>query len=236
MADRYFVEKPIDGENAVLIDDEAHHIRTVMRAKPGDTIVVFDGTGREFDAQIEQVDRRRVELQITDTRTVDRESRVEVTIAAALPKGNRQRWLVEKLVELGCARLIPLRTKRSIVKPDKSGEKLERMVLEATKQCGRNRLMEIAAPLDFQDLIARDDLPDRRLIAHPPELAGDRAAKIDWSESADPVIAAIGPEGGFAEEEVDAALAAEWVCASLGRRVLRLETAAEYLAARLTVD
>lgn len=237
MADRYFVEKPIDGAHALLVDDEAHHIRTVMRAKSGDTIVVFDRTGREFDARIEHVDRRRVELLITDSRTVDRESSVEVTIAAAMPKGNRQRWLVEKLVELGAARLIPLRTKRSVVKPSESGaDRLERIVLEATKQCGRNRLMEVATPVDILDLVGRDDLPQRRLIAHPPELLGDQAKSVDWADKTGPVIAAVGPEGGFTEEEVAAALSSGWEAASLGRRILRLETAAEYLTARLTVD
>jgi 16S rRNA (uracil1498-N3)-methyltransferase len=231
MADRYFVETPIVGPRALLIGDEAHHLLHVMRAKPGQAVIVFDGSGAEFSARVERLGRSEVELAIGERSVVDRESPVELTLAAALPKGDRQRWLVEKAVELGVWRLIPLETSRGVAQPvDKALARLRRAVIEASKQCGRNRLMEIAAARSWESVCsAAEPHGCMRLMADP---SGEvRLADSLLSRQAARVQVAIGPEGGWTEEELGLARTQGWEIIGLGPRILRLETAALAIAA-----
>jgi 16S rRNA (uracil1498-N3)-methyltransferase len=147
-----------------------------------------------------------------------------------LPKGDRQRWIVEKAVELGVSCLIPLHTERSVATGDKGGEKLDRYVIEASKQCERNRLMEIAQPMAWSDWLATAPTTARRWVADP---TGCALPSIDREASA-PTFAAVGPEGGFTDQELIAARDAGWDVVALGPRILRIETAAIALAAVLT--
>jgi 16S rRNA (uracil1498-N3)-methyltransferase len=180
MPDRYFVETPITGAQARLEGPEAHHLAHVMRAKPGLQVTLFDGSGAEFDARIETVGRATVELGVLDRIEVDRELARHITLAVSLPKGDRQRWLVEKATELGVARLIPLITARSVAQPVESAlARMRRAVIEASKQCGRNRLMEVSAAVPFSDFVgvAMDNV--ERWIAHPRDSeARGRASQV----------------------------------------------------------
>lgn len=233
MADRYFISSPITGGRARLIDDEARHLTQVMRAKPGDEIVVFDGSGDEWSARIASIDRNAVELELLEHRGDDRESAIALTLAVALPKGDRQRWLVEKAVELGVRRLVPLVTQRGVAQPvEKALGRLRRAVIEASKQCGRNRLMEISEPLTWDQWCAAEpNASHAKLVADPRaahSLSGWLAtAGKDFGN----ISAAIGPEGGFSEAELDFAHAHGWLAVGLGPRILRVETSAICIAA-----
>ncbi|MBX9788392.1 MAG: 16S rRNA (uracil(1498)-N(3))-methyltransferase [Pirellulales bacterium] len=227
MGDRYFVDEPILGTSATLQGAEAHHLLHVMRAKPGAEVTLFDGTGAEFPARVTQAVRERVELSILERRDLNRELSVSVTLGVALPKGDRQRWLVEKAVELGVARLVVLKVSRGIVRPNANTlERLRRTVIEASKQCGRNRLMEIKLA-DFADFVRDAPANTQRYIAHPTTNTDERTIKAAPSEPAPSSIsAAIGPEGGFTEGEVSGAIELGWRPLDLGPRILRVETAA----------
>src|SRR5215475_4969827 len=113
MPDRYFLETPPADDTARLTGPEAHHLAHVMRAKPGLEVTLFDGSGREWLARVDEVGRSEVTLALISCREVDRELSLPITLAVALPKGDRQRWLVEKATELGVTRLVPLVTERS---------------------------------------------------------------------------------------------------------------------------
>jgi len=237
MSNRYFVGAPITSERVTLTGPEAHHLSRVMRAAPGTEVVLFDDGGAEFMAIVEAVRRGEIELSVTERIEADRELSREVVLAVALPKGERQRWLVEKLVELGCRRLVLLSTERGVARPSSSSvERLARTVIEAAKQCGRNRLMEIAGPLEWADYVAASDANDGRFVAHPASAGG--AAAVSTSELAnhprfaglDPVHLAIGPEGGFTLDEINTATGAGWELVDFGPRILRVETAAVHLA------
>jgi len=234
MADRFFVDVPIAGESARLTGSEAHHLAHVMRAKAGQQVSLFDGSGAEFAARIERVGRAEIELSVQGREEVNRELPVLITLAVALPKGDRQRWLVEKATELGAARLVPLVTERSNDRESSGAlEKLRRSVIEASKQCGRNRLMEIAAPrpaASFWTGVA----DAARIVAHPggAMVRGVLdAALADGKNNA--ITVAVGPEGGFTDAEIDAARAAGWQMVDLGRSILRVETAALALLAAI---
>ena len=112
MSERFFITTPPDGDRAVLAGDEARHLTRVLRAKVGDTVSLFDGTGREWPARVASLGRDRVELDTGKPAIDSLPSEIPLTLAVALPKGDRQKWMVEKLTELGAARLIPLETAR----------------------------------------------------------------------------------------------------------------------------
>lgn len=231
LPDRYFVESPVTSDRAILGGAEAHHLLHVMRAKVGMGATLFDGSGCEFDAVVERLSRSEVEMAIRARHEIDREAAVVVTLGVALPKGDRQKWLVEKIVELGVARLVPLQAERGVAQPVENAlERLRRGVIEASKQCGRNRLMEIAESRAWDDFLHDNAAVSCRMVAHPRSDPA-RGTCHGQRVAGDSVVIAIGPEGGFSDREL--ALAAEqgWQTVDLGRRILRVETAAVALAA-----
>lgn len=242
MAHRYYSELPITGDTVSLSGPEAHHLIHVMRAHPGRQVTLFDGSGAEFVCQVRRIARTEVQLQVVERREVDRELPCDLSVACSFPKGDRQRWLVEKCVELGVGRIIPLITKRTVVRPAQSTiDRLKRVVIEASKQCGRNRLLEVALPAEWAELVAASGQVPHRIMAHPatdvPEADHPtgtlRTVLVQGIRPGQAVLAAVGPEGGFTTEEVDLATSAGWQIADLGPRLLRIETAATMLAAVL---
>lgn len=230
MTHRFFVDNPITSEQAVLSGPEAHHLQHVMRGSVGDEVVLLDGSGHEFDARITRLARSHVELIVTGSRQVDRELPCTIVVGVALPKADRQRWLIEKLVELGVSRVVPLRTQHSVVHPDEKGlVKLRRAVVEATKQCGRTRLLEVAELVPLADYLQAAPPGASKWIADPTGTAPSHAVGNASSH-----FLAIGPEGGWADDELSLARAAAWRAVSLGARILRIETACVVLSALLS--
>lgn len=224
MADRFFTPQPLTPGEFVLDGPEAHHLATVRRFAVGDRITLFNGDGREYPAEILSLGRKSVALTILRADEVNRELPFSLIVASALPKGDRADFLIEKLTELGVTRFVPLITARSIVQP--KVEKYERMVIESSKQCGRNVLMQIAAPTMWKDFV-RSELPTQRFVLHTED-----GTPIGKGQEA---VAAIGPEGGFTDEEIALAVAVGWQHATLGPRVLRVETAALAVASVLSI-
>ncbi|MGD9720861.1 MAG: 16S rRNA (uracil(1498)-N(3))-methyltransferase [Pirellulales bacterium] len=234
MTERYFVELPIDGPQARLTGGEAHHLAHVMRAKPGHLVTLFDGQGAEFSARVERVGRAEIELAVLERADVNRELPQRIVLGVTLPKGDRQRWLVEKATEVGVARLVPLVTEHS--GEHAAADRLRRTVIEACKQCRRNQFMEIAASQPLGEFLAAAPTSAARLFAHP---GGDSVASALARRPAAAPLGeawiAVGPEGGFSAREVEAAHVAGWRVVDLGPRILRVETAAIALAAAVAL-
>jgi 16S rRNA (uracil1498-N3)-methyltransferase len=225
MSDRFFSAAPVTTNVATLDGPEAHHLLHVMRARPGERVTLFDGSGAEFDAVVEHLSRSTVTFRVGERREIDRELPYPLIVGVALPKGDRQKWLVEKLTELGVTELVPLVTDRGVAQPSAGSiERLTRTVIEASKQCGRNRLMRISQSREWCDWIAVDpvDKSERRLLAHP---GGEPLASLPTTPPS-PTRLAIGPEGGISDAELAGAVAAGWCVCDLGKRILRVETAA----------
>jgi 16S rRNA (uracil1498-N3)-methyltransferase len=234
MTQRYFSATPIAAEHVVLADAEAHHLAHVMRASVGDSVTLFDGSGSEFDARIARIAKHSVELEITDRREVDRELSFTLTLAVALPKGDRQKLLVEKAVELGVTRVVPLVTTRSVGDGAAALERLRRGVIEASKQCGRNRLMEIAAPRKWSEFAAETRGANTAILfAHPATASNSHSAQSAIA-AAEQIEIAVGPEGGWTEDEAALASGNNWLFVDLGPRILRVETAAIALASMVS--
>lgn len=237
MGQRYFISTPVASDHITLSGSEAHHLIHVMRAEVGDQLILFDGSGSQFSAEIQQLQKKSVELLIRERQVIDRELPAQLTVATALPKGDRQKWLVEKLVELGTSSLIPLVTRRTVAKPvPQALARLERSVVESSKQCGRNRLMKIDPPLTVAELIEQTSPDSFCILAHPLPPSG--GASLDEQLANQPaanILLAIGPEGGWTDDEIELFAAAQWQVVGLGPRVLRMETAAIALVARCVI-
>ena len=230
MADRFHVNCALAPGPVELDGPEAHHLATVCRLRPGDLVYLFNGDGHEYPAEVTQLTRRTVSLRVLRVESPERELGFRLEVAAPLPKGDRAQFLIEKLTELGVTRFVPLMTTRSVVEPrEAKREKLERYVIEASKQCRRNVLMQIEPPSDWDAYCRRETLPPLRILAHPG--GAGLGSLVGGTDGA----VAIGPEGGFTDDEVVSARAAGWQVVGLGRRILRVETAALMLAGWLGV-
>ena len=238
MGQRYYLEQSplVDAAEIILDGAEAQHLIKVMRAKAGTVIELFDGSGVEWEARIVDVRRNEVTLEVLGSEKVSREPAVQLTLGIALPKGDRQKWVIGKLVELGVYQVVPLMTENGVAQPvEKAIGRLRRQVVEASKQCGRNHLMKISEPCTLSAFLAEQF--HQAWIAHPLSAAvatGNQSLTVAALniESGTAGIA-IGPEGGFSMGEVSMAITAGWKPVELGSRILRIETAAMAVAAQL---
>ncbi|HVJ86715.1 MAG TPA: 16S rRNA (uracil(1498)-N(3))-methyltransferase [Caulifigura sp.] len=233
--DRFFCPTLSGGTTVKLEDEEFHHLAHVLRVKSGDQVELFDGQGTAAQFVVDRLSKRDAQLSLVGDLRRDEPDRVRLVLGIACPKGDRLKWLVEKATELGVTELVPLLCERSVVEPRETKlAKLEQTVLSACKQCRRNRLMTIGEPQPLAQFLQQP--ADRVLIAHPGGPPFENTAPRVPAEEGRPVVVrvAIGPEGGFTDSEIAAAEASGVSKISLGRYVLRVETAAVAAAALLS--
>lgn len=226
----YLDEALQPGQTLELPDTAARHVGQVLRMRVGDALTLFNGQGGEYPASLRAVERRRVTVQIERFDPIVRESPLAVTLAQCVSKGDRMDWAIQKAVELGVQRIVPVLSERSVVKLnaerwDKKCEHWRGVVISACEQSGRTRIPELADVAELSAYLASETAPQRWVLAP----GADRALPTD---GAIPSIALlIGPEGGLSERDLQAADAAGFQRLALGPRILRTETAA---AAALT--
>jgi 16S rRNA (uracil1498-N3)-methyltransferase len=217
-----------EGSIVDLPEAVAHHLH-VVRMQPGDELVLFNGAGGQYRAQVAEVGKKRASASVTAFEAVEAELPYQVTLAQALPEGTKMDWIIEKAVELGVAAVQPLAAQRSVVRlsgerADKRREHWQGVIVAATEQCGRNRLAQLAPLAEFNRWVAAaPEAPSQRILFSP------RATQSlgGWARAHEPqpLTFLVGPEGGFSEQEEQAALDAGALALSLGPRVLRTETA-----------
>lgn len=222
-----------DGNQVQLSPEETRHLRDVLRLHVGDEVLVFDGAGREFTASVIRIDRTNSRLGIDgEIEPTAPESHLDLTLAAAILKSDKFDLVVQKAVELGVTRLEPLLTKRSEARPRDTAKRLDRwrkIALEASKQSGRARLMEISEPVEFNDLLPTIDEREG-----PVWLFSERNGKpLPLDLETKSLTAIVGPEGGWDSMELEQASEKGVEIATLGGRILRAETAAVAIAAIL---
>lgn len=199
-----------------------------MRA--GDVVVLFDGAGQQATARVIDAARRAVEVEVGPAAPVDREPRVAVELACALPKGARAEWLFEHGTEVGVQAFRPLRFERSRAGRVDRRERWERLVAAATEQCDRSRLPVVHDDVDLAALVADPALPAERYVAAPGSVQPLGPAKSPRC------LLVVGPEGGLSPPELEVLAAAGFAARSLGPLTLRTETAALVGAARLLAE
>ena len=235
---RFYVPFHAGLKNLWIDSSESHHIIHVKRLKIGDSIIVFNGTGDEFEAEIEDIEDNRVNVRINQQRTISKENIVEIDIAFAIPKGKRSHLLIQKCTELGVHKLIPINYARSVVKlKDDCSVKIEKwqkIAIEASKQCGRNTITEIGNVVDFDNILNTSDSYDLPLFACSQSDSDNLKNTLQEHPKPNNILSFIGPEGGFTSNEIETAKRAGCKFVSLGSQILRVETAAIAVSAILS--
>jgi len=199
---------------------ELRHLRT-LRLTPGARLIVFDETGDEHDVRLERMGAGAAEAVVLATRRPARESPLDLVLAPALLKGTKMDLVVEKATELGVMRIVPVTTSR-IVGQGTRIDRWRKIAVAAAKQSGRTAVPAVDPPRPLAELV-REPWPGLRLIAWEDE---EEHSLASLPATADAAVVVVGPEGGFAADEVAAARAAGFVPLTLAPRVLRAETAA----------
>lgn len=208
-----------------LEGEDGRHLARVLRARPGDEVRVFDGAGREAAARVAEVGRDRVLLELAGDVTAPEPLR-PVTLVAAIPRGKRMEVLVEKCVEAGVSRIVPLAAARSVRQEagDRDLRRWRRAAVEACKQCGRARVPEVSPPVALHDALA--GLGDTTRLVAEPGAARTLLQAAAALPAGRPVALIVGPEGGFTRDEAEEVDAAGAEPVGLGGLILRIETAA----------
>jgi 16S rRNA (uracil1498-N3)-methyltransferase len=231
---KFYVARLVEGE-IELDESESTHASRVLRSQVGDDVLVFDGLGKEGFGTIRSISRRAVVVDVASIRFEPRDHQGRLAMAVAMPKGDRQRHVIEKLVELGIDHLIPIETERSVAHIDADAHgRLNRYVLESCKQSGRNRFLKIHPSLNWNAMVCDPEwLPHRRWVLHPcptadrpAQLLNETTRRADFSNRS--LLFAIGPEGGFTDEEIQLSQRHGLGLLDLGSRILRVETAVAF--------
>jgi 16S rRNA (uracil1498-N3)-methyltransferase len=237
MTTRIFQAVALHPNSQLTLDAAAsHHLARVLRARVGETIIIFNGEGGEYTATITTIDKKAVHLAIGIFTARECESPLDIWLAQGIARGEKMDYLLQKAVELGVKKIIPLITERGNVRltADRNNKKWQHwqaLVQSACEQCGRNRIPAIAAPQLFNHWLGEVDIADARAFELAPT-AEQRLSDININRTAR-VILLIGPEGGLSDAEITAAQAKGLTALALGPRILRTETAAVAAVAAL---
>lgn len=222
---KLFVEN-INDEKIILDGESARHIAKSLRMRVGDVICVTDGGGDDYGCQIEEITKDEVVLKVCYKQACESEPSCKVTIYQGVPKSSKMEDIIQKCVELGVCEIVPTLTKRCVSRPDdkaagKKNQRYQKIALEAAQQSGRGIVPKIENMKTLRQAIAEDE-SDVKIVFY--EGGGEKLADIVKPDT-ESVSVFIGPEGGFEQEEVEQIEASGGVRATLGKRILRTQTA-----------
>ncbi len=229
---RFFVcEENIDGEYITLLGDDAHHISFSLRMAAGEEITVCDQRGNEYICELFRLDGETVKAKIREARKGEGESPLEIHVYQAFPKGDKLELIIQKTVELGASYITPFESERCVKRPkadkiDKQLLRMNKIATEAAKQCGRARLPEVKSPLSFSEMLKSASECELAVFCYEDcntlslkELLNKKGKDIHS------LAIVIGSEGGFSSDEARRAEECGIIPVSLGKRILRCETA-----------
>lgn len=226
---RFFVADVV--EDKIKIDgSDAHHIRRVLRYKLGDKLIVVDGSGKVMEVFIIEISDEMVIAEVKEVLDNNTESPIELILAQCLPKGDKMELVVQKAVELGVSTIYPIVSENCVVKYDEKKKmarqiKWQKIADEAAKQCGRTILPTVESVTELKIFLENIDSNLEALMCYEGE-AEEPIKKILAESLANRFLVLIGPEGGFTKNEVEICQKAGLKIATLGKRILRTETAA----------
>ena len=237
---RFFTSSEVlrDGDSSfVITGDDAHHISRSLRMRVGEALTLCDGCGTDYQCEISEITQGQVNLSILSEEKNLTEPPYEATVYQALVKGDKFDTVIQKSVECGATKIVPLITSRCTVKFDpadykKKCDRYSRIAEEAAKQCGRGIIPRVELPVTFKQLVAGVDDGTNVLFCY--EKGNVPLKSVVESAKGNRFAIIIGPEGGFSEEEADALGSVGVRPVSLGPRILRTESAAPFVLASLS--
>lgn len=211
----------------VVRGENAQHMSRSLRMKPGDRVIFCDGKGTDYDCIISELHTSEVLLFITSAGPSTGEPDIKATLYQALPKGDKMEQIIQKAVELGCSRIVPFISSHCISRPasaasDKKNTRYNKIALEAAKQCGRGIVPQVEEIHTFQNVIHKAARHSSAILLYEN---GGQALPGILSRHVKDYGIIVGPEGGFSPEEVQSAADHAIQIVSLGKRILRTETA-----------
>lgn len=237
---RFFVEN-IESDTVILKGTEAHHLKNVLRKKAGDAVFLFDGKGNEYRTEIKKLGNNEIELKVLSKTQKDIEPKIKINLYQSIPKLKKFDFIVEKSTELGVSKIIPVISERTVynVAAERSSAKLSRwqkIALSASKQCGRTVIPEISSVMNFDNavksVIAANVAAEQSSAKTCSLIFWECEQNLTLKKVLSSLISHIaslnlfiGPEGGFSNAEIDLAKKNNIISVSLGKRILRAETA-----------
>jgi len=222
---RLFLEGTIQKERVILLAGEkAHYLSTVLRCKTDDTLIVTDSSGSTYSARISAINKKQTSIEITGSFHLNSESPLDIVLAQGLLKGEKMDLVIQKATELGVKEIAPVITERSQIRETRKLQRWQKIAEEASRQCGRSRIPLIHEPAVFETVLMTPG-QHKGIICWEKDGAPFSAA-VDEFKGEKRIVLCLGPEGGFSEKEVKTAKDRGFTVASLGKRILRAETAA----------
>lgn len=231
---RFFVLKENIREDKIFIfGEDAFHIARSLRMAVGDNITVSDGSGRDYECRLTLIRDDTCECEIISDKSSEVESPVRITLFMAYPKGDKLELVIQKAVELGAVRIVPFESSRCIKRPkadkvEKQTARLGRIAEEAAKQCGRALIPKVSEPVDYKTMLSLAAECDLPIFCYEAEQDCSLKRVLDAHADAKSIAVVVGSEGGFSQSEAKDAQAAGLIPTSLGKRILRCETAPIY--------
>lgn len=229
---RFFVNsKDIFDDNINITGEDYNHIKKVLRLKCGEIVTLSDGIGNEYVAEIEEFGEGFVHTKVIESYKNTTEPPVKVTLYQGLPKSDKMDFIIQKSVELGISRIVPVLTERTVVRLDsekdalKKSERWNRISQEASKQCNRGIIPKIEIPISFKEAIKQTKDNVLALIPYEKESTNSLKQILKRVDNITEISVFIGPEGGFTEQEIEEAVNMGLNSVTLGPRILRTETA-----------
>ncbi len=229
----YIPSANIINNTALLTEQEQlHHLKNVLRVEPGDKYAVFDDSRSQYTAEVTEVKTNAIKFRLSNKFKLSQTTEINLTVVCAIPKKSKMEDIIDRLTQLGVARIIPLESERVIVKLDSDKkntrlQKWQKVALNASQQSQRDVLPIIDPIMKFKEVLGIAGSFDLKLI---PTLPGKRQTIKDvlakCQSKPKTIIVLIGPEGDFTPNEIESAIKAGFVPLSLGKTVLRVETAA----------
>lgn len=226
---KFFADKSCIDDHTIVLDGEnANHICAVLRCRTGDEITVCDGEGTDYICRLTQVDKKQVIAEVTDICSCGAEPKTKIRLYQGLPKADKMELIIQKCVEIGIDSIVPVETQFSVVKlsgkEDKKLARWNKIAQAAAKQCGRGKVPVVEGVMTFDKAVEDSKTLDGAII--PYEREKDRGIRqFVNSFKGQSVGIFIGPEGGFSKDEVELAIQGNAVPVTLGKRILRTETA-----------
>lgn len=233
---RFFVSKEAIGSRTALITGEdVIHIGRVLRMREGDTIILCDGEKNDYLCEIAEISKKEIKCNIIEKRRNNCEPSLNVALYQGVPKGAKMEYLIQKCVEMGVYRIVPVITERTIARGENKTERWNKVAMEAAKQSGRGIIPQVTSPVDFSEALA--EMIKNELAIMPYEGEEHKILRSILRGSPPASIGVmIGPEGGFSEAEVNLARSAGAKVATLGKRILRTETAGMFVLSSIMYE
>ena len=222
---KFYLEKVINDE-AIITGEEFVHLKNVLRCEVGEKILCFIGDGKEYECKITEIASKFAKAKVLNIRSCKADPTKRITVYQGLPKGDKFEFLIQKLSEVGVSTLVPFESSFTIAKPKDKEERYQKLAKEACKQCGRSVPLTIEKSIKFKELL---NIIKQHQVVY---FAYEHALKGDFSgiENKNDIAIIVGSEGGFSEEENKLILEAGAKSVTLGKRILRCETACVIMA------